>query len=602
MADKQDPKATSQSQSSAELIQSNVQQSRVPAIATPQNGQPAISMDTILRFMATGLAPTAPRLPDQALSNQMFGGYPKGFTAVRGFKGTLSFNVLRQVAMRSPLLSAIISTRLHQITRYSTPTITTPKNQVGFRVVHRLEHDKDFKVPKEFNNLCREVEKMLEHPWKMYWGDGTIYRDVEPTMHGFLSKVTEDLLVLNRPVIELGLDPLRVPRAFGAIDGSNVIPTFAALKYLTTRVKDLPRDFVNNYDSYRRSLQILSDKYSISLDERTEYIFLNYGRPVAGFRHDELILAPMFPSTDVRQVGYPKGLTEKAIFILLSEIMAMTANSRYFEFGSMMEVLIALKGNYDDKHFKDLEQIFQGNMTGVPGMHRTPMIATPGGKDDISVIPLKQNHRDMLFDIYIQKLTNLACAVFRMHPSEINEAPRAGDNSGGLNQASQAKQINMAQEQGLENTLLHLKIHVFDPIIQRINPDMQLEWDYGQNEQEKLTINQLYAPIAKVNERRMMMGMDPLEKDDPRGEVIADAIVQGAMTPPGGPGGPGGAPGPGGPAGGGPSPGLAAIGGGESKGNEGKGKQQGANANESPADFAKRVSKISASRQGEASR
>jgi len=486
----------------------------------------SVGFADVLRAMALGIAPTAPRLPEQALANGMFGGYPKGYSNTRAFRGTLNFSVLREIGWRSPVLSAIISTRLHQTMRYSRPTRLTKKNQVGFKIVHKREHDPHFTVPEGFKEMCRETEKMFEKPWRVFWDQeegGTVYRDVEPTFSNFLSAVTEDYLVINRPVIELGLDVNRTPRAFGAIDGANVLPTFNVLKFLTTREKDMPKDWGTNWSAYRRVLQMASDRYKLDIDEKTEYIYLLYGRPAAAFRHDELLIGSFGKQTDVRQAGYPRSLTERAIFIILSEIMAMSANSRYFEFGSMAESMVALKGNYDDQHVKDIEQIFQGNLTGVPGMYRLPLIALPGGADDVNVINLKQNHRDMLFDIYIQKLTNLGCAVFRMHPSEINEAPRAGDNAGGLQQASQTKQINMAQEQGHECLLLHLKTSMFDPILERIDENMMFEWDNGENELEQLEIMEKYASITKVDERRQMMALDPIGGEE--GEVIDNTFI-----------------------------------------------------------------------------
>lgn len=480
-----------------------------------------------LQALALGVAPQAPRLPEQSLSSsQMFGGFQKGFTSRMGFRGTLSYYVLRQVAERSLLISACVSTRKHQKVRFCQVAQRSNRGKVGYRVVHARQHEKDFVVPKGFQDLCREAEAMLAKPWRVYWNDGVVFDEVEPTLASFMSKITEDELVINRPCVELGLDLNRVPRTFGAIDGANVIPTFAALKYLTSINRDMPKDFASTWTAYKQTLQMVGDKYKIDLDERTAWIYMLQGRPTAGFRQDELIVAPFLPVSNVFLAGYPKSMVEQAIWGVLAEIMAMTANSRYFEFGSMAETLIAIKGNYQDKHIKDIEQIFQGNLSGVPGMFRVPIIALAGGKDDIDVIKVKENHKDMLFDVYVQKLTNLICAIFRMHPSEINEAPRAGDNSSTLQQASQKQQINMSQEQGLETSLEHDKIHIFDPILHRVDPNLRMEWEYGRQEADQLLLAQGYATFATVNEQRSMMGMDPLD-DDEQGNAIANpAIMQ----------------------------------------------------------------------------
>lgn len=498
----------------------------------PTNAEPGtaaahtVNFADVLQAMALGVSPQAPRLPEQSLSSaQYYGGYQKGFTSRMGFRGTLSFHVLRQTAERSMLLAACITKRQTQTVRYSRVAQRSKRGEVGYRVVHVRDSERDFQVPDEFKKLCRQAESMLAKPWRVFWDEGKVFRDVEPTMASFLSKVCEDTLVINRPVIELGLDTARVPRAFGAIDGANVIPTFAALKYLTAINRDVPADFQSGTTTYRRTMQMLADKYKVDLNERTEHIYILQGKPVAGFRADELLVAPFLPTTNVLQAGYPKSMAERAIWLVLAEIMAMSANSRYFEFGSMAEVLIAIKGQYQDKHIKDIEAILQGNVSGVPGMFRVPLIALPGGKDDLDVVQVKQNHKDMLFDVYIQKLTNLVCAVFSMHPSEINEAARAGDNSGSLNQASQQKQINMAQEQGLEALLEHFKLHIFDPILERIDPNLRLEWEYGRQEAEQLAIVNEYATFATVNEQRTMMGLEEIGDDEGGSAINNPAIL-----------------------------------------------------------------------------
>lgn len=492
-----------------------------PAVSPAARG---VNFGDVLQALALGVAPQAPRLPEQSLSStSMFGGYQKGFTSKGGFRGGMSFSVLRQVAKRSMLMAAILSTRKHQHVRYARVAQRSKKGEVGFRCGHAREHERDFQVPPGYSDLCRQAEQMLSKPWRVFWDEGKVFRDVEPTMASFLSKIGEDTMVLNRPSVELGLDANRVPRAFGAIDGANVIPTFAALKYLTAINRDMPRDYSEKWTSYKQTMQMIGDRYKVDLDERTEHIYMLQGRPTAGFRASELIVAPFLPTTDVMKAGYPESMVELAVYAILAEIMAMTGNSRYFEFGSMAETLIAVKGDYKDEHIKGIESILQGNVSGVQGMFRVPLIALPGGKDDLEVIQVKQNHKDMLFDVYIQKLTNIACAVFRMHPSEINEAPRAGDNAGSLQQASQQKQINMAQEQGLEALLEHYKSHIFDPILERIDPNLRLEWDYGKQEADQLAIVNQYGMFAKVNEQRTMMGLDELDGEE--GEAINNPAI-----------------------------------------------------------------------------
>jgi hypothetical protein len=482
----------------------------------------------VLKYLSLGMTPSAPRLPEQAYGgSSYYGGYQKGYAGTNSARGTVSFTLLRQIAERSSLLAAIVSKRQFQCTRFAKVARKSTHGEVGFRVMHRRHGEEGFTVPDGYKNLCREAEEMMLSPWNVYWNEGVVFQDIEPNLDDFMAKIMEDHLVINRPVIELGLDMYGTPRAFGAIDGANVIPTFSAIKYLTTKARlSTDTSWQENYTGMKAIMQQLSDHYQIDITDETEYIYLMGGKPVRTFPTGRLIVAPFLPSTDVRFAGYPRSLTEKAIFCILAEIMAMSANLKYFQTGNMTEVLLAMKGSYDDKHVVDLTNILQANMSGIDGMFKVPLLALPDAQD-LAVHQLRQNHKDMLFDFYVQKLTNLACAVFSMHPSEINEAPRAGDNKGALQGANQETQISMAQEQGLETSLNHFKTHIFDPILRRIDPDLTMEWDYGKSEKEVIDLAVSKATFITVNEQRKMCGMEEID-DEAGGNIIANPFIQAA--------------------------------------------------------------------------
>jgi hypothetical protein len=71
----------------------------------------------------------------------------------------------------------------------------------------------------------------------------------------------------------------------------------------------------------------------------------------------------------------------------------------------------------------------------------------------------------------------------------------------------------------------HIKMSIMDPILKRIDPDLAFSWDYGQSEAEQLDLTTKYASITTVNERRKMMGLDPLS-DEEGGNVIDNEFIQ----------------------------------------------------------------------------
>lgn len=440
----------------------------------------------------------APRMPRNA-TPQTMGVYAKGTINEDMFKTKFTHQTLRKVAKNSGLLQAIVSRRDFQMAQAS--KLWRFEGDFGFRVIHQDHHDINKEVPAQITEICKETQKMIECPWGY----------LEPTFQGFTSKFIKDLMVINRPVIELGLDSKRIPRSFGAIDGANIFPTFQVLKILVpqiTKFKEFENtSFMPNTAQYEAALEIVGEKYKVEVNNAVEYFYMQDMMPLAAYRGDELICIPMMPTTDVNDLGYPPSMVERSIKSVLSEMLAMSYNMNYFQFGSMIDNIIGLVGSYDDEHIQEFIELLRINHTGLEGAHRVPVVPIRN-KEDIQIYNTRQNNRDVVYSEFMNLVTSLATACFGMSPEEINIRPQSG-NSGSMFEASRSTQVREGKQEGLFALRNHLTT-CMNLIVKRIHPEIEFSFfGFGDDIDEmrkKSALEELTRGGITVREYRLQTG------------------------------------------------------------------------------------------------
>jgi len=157
-----------------------------------------------------------------------------GGVAVRKGQGkfeSLSFESLRQIREKSPLLQTIHAARHGQIRRMC-KRWNGKKGDVGWEVVHR-DHYQQRETPEAIQPYIRRFERILEEPATMY--------DVMTTAD-LLVPLEEDFLTFNRPVIEplySAFDP-GVIVGFRPVDGALIWPT---LEWVQLWIREHPTEW-----------------------------------------------------------------------------------------------------------------------------------------------------------------------------------------------------------------------------------------------------------------------------------------------------------------------------------------------------------------------
>jgi len=461
--------------------------------------------------MIKGKANRMPRLA----TPQMHGTYDKNFSSVENMSSKFGHATLRKVADNSGLLKAIVSRRDFQV--FQIAKRWKFEGDVGFRVVHDQHHELNFNTPNQLNDMARGLEKMIEQPWGY----------LEPTFAGFASKFMKDLVIINRPAIEIGLGSKGQPVAFGMIDGANVYPTFDVLKALIPNMTGMvkigdKKQLEPNTPAYDFGRQLVSDKYELDISSKTEWLYMQDQVPQAAYTLDEMILMPIMPTTAVRQYGHPPSMAENSIRLVLAEMLAMSYNMNYFQHGAMIDTMIGVVGSYDDEHIQEFIETLKMNHTGVDGAHRIPVMPVRN-PEDIHIYNLRQNNRDMVYSEFMNLVTSLTCACFGMPPEEINikqNTPGGRHQFEGNNQ----KQIQQNKEEGLFAIRNHMKT-CMDMMIKRINPNLCFEWFGLSGDMDRLrketSQKELAAGGITTREYRLMNGMEPV----PQGMTDEDVDI-----------------------------------------------------------------------------
>lgn len=446
------------------------------------------------RFRAEALS-AVPSTPRYVMRQGAGPAAPKGL----GRFNSLSMLALREIRERSPLLSAIHSARRTQITRLSQQWRGV--GTVGWRVVHRDHTAPNAKVPASIKPLIDEATRLIRCPSPTYC----------PNTAALLPPLEEDLLTINRPVVErlYSIYDDRLMVGFRPVDGGIIWPT---LVFLQRWLLDNPGNSLG-YDqgvlTGEQALEVLSHLMGHDL-LTAEYCLVREGIVERAYRPGQLIVAPMQTRTDVRFAGYPPGRVEDAAEILLNFMNTWEYNGVMFTRGMLAEFIIGVSGNVHDD---DIDAFVDQLRLATQGSRRAwqpPILPLPEG-ETITKIDLKANNKDMGFETWLSLLIALTCGTYRMDPSTINAKPWDGGQGASLQAGNREQEIATAKEEGLQGDAQHLVLNILDPIVQQIHPDLLVLMETGDTDPRKdaEVIEIRTRSILTLNEGRMGQGLDP---------------------------------------------------------------------------------------------
>jgi hypothetical protein len=412
---------------------------------------------------------------------------PYDYTAQTGLwrerRTQISWDTLRIVAERNPIISAIINTRVNQIGTFSSSARileATGNNPLGYKIVPR---QKDKKLTDGEEKYIIELEDFI---WKCGFTDksSAYSRD---NFDGWLRKITRDSLSFDATATEL------IPTNRGGV------AEFFAVDAATIRMS--------------------ATKQQIADDEELSFVQILNGDVVARYRANEIMYGIRNPTTAIKNNGYGISEIEQLMGVVTNIFNAMTHNAMFFKNGAAVKGLINIKpnskgGGAPASQVEAFKRAWRAMVTGADNAWSTPILQSDG----VEFVNMGSTNREMEFHLYLEFLVKIACAVYAIDPGEINFfLSGASGGSSPLFEDSHEAKLKMSKDKGLRPLLSAISRWINQFIIAPISEEYVFSFVGidSKNEKDIIDLRKTEGSAYKtLDEIREEAGLSPLGADE----------------------------------------------------------------------------------------
>lgn len=362
----------------------------------------------------------------------------------------LTYEVLRSMSERNPVVASVINTRVNQVSSFSSP----PKSpyDVGFRV-----HLKDDEMKPNANDKKRmkELEAMLENT-------GVVSLPVEERddFDSFLRKVTRDTLTYDQLAYEVIMGRGKTPVAFVGIDAA------------TIRLASTSKYFKNIRQTTASPSTTNTEMGSIQKEqlkpEDIKYVQLIDGRVMTTYTEQEMGFGIRNPRTSIKQNGYGVSELEILVNTVTAHLWAEEYNRRFFSQGSAPKGIIHFEGNVDQTQLTAFRRQWHAQVMGVFNAWKTPIISAPA---KMQYTNLQMSNKQMEFSSWIDYLIKIISAVYLIDPAEIGFDFKGGGaqtQTAPLFESRQESKQKMSRDKGLRPLLKFLQGEINKDLVYRL--------------------------------------------------------------------------------------------------------------------------------------
>lgn len=388
--------------------------------------------------------------------------------------GILGFDSMRGMVDATPILNAIVLTRIRQVSRFCQP-ITT-ESDIGFKIKHV---DPTIEMSDEQQNSVKLLEQFISN---CGWETKPRLRKKlrRDSFSQFMAKSVRDSLTMDAAPIEtefkrdrsLGLD------GFYAVDGATI---------------RLCTEDGYEGDDEIFALQVIQGRI------RTAYTF------------DDLIYEVRNPRTDVMACGYGLSETEVLIKVVTYLLNTMTFNGSFFDKNSIPRGILNVYGNYDQNDIIAFKRYWMAMTKGIQNAHNLPVLVSKDQESGANFTEVGGQLNEMAFGKWMSFLTSVSCAVYGISPEEISmESYTNGKSS--LSGDDTEEKITSSNDKGLRPLLGYYENLISDFVIQEFSPDYKFRFVGldGDDAKQKFEMRKL---ALTWNEVRAEVGKDPAEGD-----------------------------------------------------------------------------------------
>lgn len=383
--------------------------------------------------------------------------------------GTLNFEAMRAMVEATPVLSAVMMTRIRQVGQFC--RVQESGSGPGFAIRHM---DRDHQLSNTERESIQLLQRFFDNcGWEFAPRQRRLLK--RDTFSQFMAKVVRDTLTMDACAIEtefkrdkaMGLD------GFYAIDGSTIR--------------------LCSEDGYNKDDQIIA-------------LQVVQGRVRTAYTIDDIIYDPRNPRTDILAAGYGMGEVEMLVRTVTGYLNALTYNTKFFDSNSIPKGVLHLTGNYAEQDLAAFKRYWNSMVNGVNNAWTVPVLVSKDQESKAGFEHFGVEVNEMMFARWMTFLTSMICAVFGMDPAEINSDSFSAGTSP-LSGSDTAERLAASKDKGLRPLLAYFE-NLFSDYIVRDFSDKYVFRFTGLDEQDEEKRHELRKLVLTVDEIRAQEGFD----------------------------------------------------------------------------------------------
>lgn len=401
--------------------------------------------------------------------------------------GSLGFDSMRAMVDQTPVLSAIVMTRIRQVQQFC--RVQEGASGPGFAIRHV---DREHQLSQSELESVQLMQRFFDNcGWE--FSPRQRRRLKRDSFTQFMSKLTRDTLVLDAASIEtemkrersLGIDGLY------AVDGGTI--------------RLCSEEGYNGQDEIY-ALQVVQGQI------RTAYTF------------DDLIYEPRNPRTDVLVAGYGMSEVELLVKTVTAYLNTLTYNQKFFDSNSIPKGILHLTGNYDNKDLAAFKRYWNSMVKGVNNAWSLPVLISKDQESKAGFERFGVEANEMLFARFMTLLTAICCSIYGMDPAEIStEGFSAGTSP--LSGSDTSERLAASKDKGLRPLLAYFENLFTDYVVRDFSDKFVFRWT-GFDELDEEKRHERAKLTMTVDEMRAEDGRKPI------GGQIGDAPVNPSLVGP----------------------------------------------------------------------
>lgn len=352
----------------------------------------------------------------------------------------VSYNTLRNMA-RTPVIRAIIKTRLDQIANFS--ELVEDEQQKGWTIRKKrklFETEADKKLTKQDHRIIQDISDFIINGGinANTWGGDNF--------ETFLRKFYKDSLEMDQGTFEIVHNRRGLPVEYMAVDGATM---------------RLAETYDDRDTTARRSNEVAINGYFPSYVQVWESQVYNEYYPW------EMCFGVRNQSTNIMNNGYGISELEDMIQVVTYLLYSFQYNGNFFRQGSNPKGILNIKNGAASNALNELKQVWRSTIAGVQNAHRLPVVEGV----DLEWINMQQTNKEMEFQMWNDFLMMLACAMYTIDPTEIGfNLQKAATMFG---QDGQKQRLEHSQTKGLVPLLKFGQRKMTKYIVERLNPNYE---------------------------------------------------------------------------------------------------------------------------------